>query len=143
LNKIEHFSKVSYYNKLADSLIKLLTTKVRKKITPSKTIIGEKSIPPKLTGMNARTRYKAGSVTLWIKRTIGLKGSGLTQDSTALAITIHMNRSKTRSRTFAIAINRYPIIYINIKAFHLICQVIKKIYGKSNIFLKIKSRNIK
>jgi len=84
----------------------VLTTNVRKKITPNKAIIGEKSIPPKLTGMNERMRYKTGSVTLCIKRTIGLKGSGLTQDSTALAITIHINKSKTRSRIFAIAINR-------------------------------------
>ena len=76
-------------------------------------MIGEKSIPPKLSGINARMRDKTGSVTLLIKRTIGLKGSGLTQDSIALPIIIHMNISKTRSRIFAIAINKYPIIYIN------------------------------
>ncbi len=69
-------------------------------------MIGEKSIPPKLTGINARMRYRTGSVTLWIKRTIGLEGSGLTQESMARATIIHMNKIKTKSRTFATAIKK-------------------------------------
>jgi len=35
------------YNKEAEILIKLLTTKVRIKIIPRNTTIGERSIPPK------------------------------------------------------------------------------------------------
>jgi hypothetical protein len=61
-----------YYIKVIDSLNRLLTTKFCKNITPRITMIGEKSIPPKLTGIFERIRYSTGSVTLCIKRTIGL-----------------------------------------------------------------------
>ena len=47
------------------------------------TISGEKSIPPGKKGKLRRTRYSSGSVALYRKRTIGLPGSGLTQEINA------------------------------------------------------------
>lgn len=73
---------------------------------PIKTRIGDKSIPPNMTGTKLRIRDNTGSVTLCMKRTIGLKGSGLTQDRTARAKTTNMKKVRTRSMTFATAVNR-------------------------------------
>jgi hypothetical protein len=59
-------SKVSfiYYSKLSDNLIRLFTTNALRKTIPRRTIIGEKSIPPKLIGILVRMGYRIGSVTL-------------------------------------------------------------------------------
>ena len=54
-----------------------------------KTIMGEKSIPPKDVGIFLLIGASTGSVMLCINRTIGLYGSGFTQDRTALAMMTH------------------------------------------------------
>ncbi len=92
-----------YYIKYNDNLAILFTTKVRKKIIIKKTMTGDKSKPEKLRGSQERILYNTGSVTPFTKRTIGLKGSGLTQDKIALAITIHKKQFKAKFKILASA----------------------------------------
>lgn len=54
------------------------------------TTIGEKSIPIPDMGIICRMRYNTGSVTLYRKCTIGLYGSGFTQDNNDRMIMIHI-----------------------------------------------------
>jgi hypothetical protein len=51
---------------------------------------GEKSTPPILTGRMRLILLKTGSVASYIKRTMGLYGSGLTHEITALAMITHI-----------------------------------------------------
>ncbi len=53
-------------------------------------MIGEKSIPIPDMGINCRTRSKTGSVILYKNWTMGLYGSGFTQDNRARIIMIHI-----------------------------------------------------
>jgi len=92
---------ICHYIKYNDNLTILFTTKLCKKIIITKTIIGDRSKPEKLRGIQERILYNTGSVTPLTKRTIGLKGSGLTQDKMALAITIHKKQLKVKSKILA------------------------------------------
>ena len=70
------------------------------------TRMGEISIPPKLNGILRLMGYRTGSVTEFRNRTIGLYGSGFTQEITALPMMIHIYRLKPISRIFATAIRK-------------------------------------
>jgi hypothetical protein len=78
------------------------------------TTIGEISIPPKPPGIILRILHNTGSVRLWIKRTIGLYGSGFTHDNIALAITTHMKIDNRISRSDASALRKLAITNIRI-----------------------------
>ncbi len=53
-------------------------------------MMGEKSIPILDMGINCRTRSKTGSVILYKNWTMGLYGSGFTQDNRARMMMIHI-----------------------------------------------------
>ena len=68
------------------------------------TMIGEKSMPPRLMGSLRLIGYSTGSVTELRNLTTALKGSGFTQEMTARAMMIHMYSVNAISITLAMAI---------------------------------------
>ena len=90
--------------RLLENINRLWTINAFKKKITSKTIIGERSIPPKAVGIRFLIWYNKGSVTWLINRTIGLNGSGFTQDKIACAITSHIKKVKPISSTWAMAL---------------------------------------
>ena len=66
-------------------------------------MMGEKSMPIPDIGTSLRTRYKTGSVMLYKKCTMGLLGSGFTQESKARMMMIHIYNIRTMFSTVAVA----------------------------------------
>ena len=91
----------------------------------NKSTIGERSIVPATRGIRLRSGANKGSVVEVRNRTIGLNGSGLTQDISARIINIQTMIFKTMSKTTAIPARK-------------LAKIITEIYSAYKVKLKIK-----
>jgi len=78
------------------------------------TMMGETSIPRPLSGSHLRIGAITGSVARYRNITIGLYGSGFTQEISARATIIHMYKVRPISMILTNAVIKFPII--NMKA---------------------------